>query len=196
MQNYIVNYLNSTVDFINDINISQIERILVTIDKVRMDGNRLFVCGNGGSAAHAMHFAGDLAKNVTSDEVGRFNVISLCDNITAFTAYSNDIGYDVVFSEQMKNFNLTKGDCLLGISSSGNSPNIVKACEYAKTKGACIIGLCGFTGGKLKQMADFYLHINSNEYEKVEDLHMIVLHIIVSYFKNNKNIYPRLGALE
>lgn len=186
MHTYITNYLNGTINFINSINIIEIERILVTLDKVRMEGNRLFVCGNGGSAAHATHFAGDLGKNVTSDEVGRFNVISLCDNITAFTAYSNDIGYDVVFSEQLKNFNLTKGDCLLAISSSGNSPNIIRACEYAKTKGACIIGLCGFNGGKLKEMAGFTLHINSNEYEMVEDLHMIVLHIIVSYFKNNK----------
>lgn len=190
MQTYITNYLKSIIEFIDLINIIEIERILIILQKVRMEGNRLFVCGNGGSAAHAMHFAGDLGKNVTADELGRFNVISLCDNITVFTAYSNDIGYDVVFSEQLKNFNLTKGDCLLAISSSGNSPNIIKACEYAKAKGAYILGLCGFDGGELKKMADYYLHINSNEYEKVEDLHMIVLHIIVSYFKNNKNIYP------
>lgn len=185
MDNYVKKYVDDIQQLVSNFDKDAIIEIISIFNKTKENSGRIFVCGNGGSAAHAIHFSGDLSKNVTKEENGRFNVISLCENITAITAYANDIGYEVIFSEQLKNQRVNNKDVLFAISSSGNSPNIVKACEYAKAKGAKIIGLSGFSGGKLREISDFSLHISCNEYEKVEDLHMMALHIIVSYFKNN-----------
>lgn len=183
MENYTLNYINSVNEAIKLIDAKQMSRVLNRLDETRIDRGRIFVFGNGGSSALANHFACDLGKNVSAQEEMRFSITSLCDNMGSITAYANDQGYENVFSEQLKNFRLCEKDVLIGISSSGNSPNIVKAVHYGKSKGCTIIGLSGFNGGKLKELSDMGIHIENGEYEKVEDVHSVVLHIIVSYFK-------------
>lgn len=183
MKEYIKNYIRELIAIEQQIDIEIVEKIISALEKGREEEKRIFVFGNGGSASHANHFSCDLGKNVTAEEAGRFHIISICENMAAVTAYANDIDYNSVFAEQLKNHRLEQGDLILAISASGNSPNVIKACEYAKLKGARIISMTGFTGGKLKELSDLCLHIKSDEYEKVEDVHMAVMHIIVSYFK-------------
>lgn len=185
MNNFIDTYLKSLIDTANNMDYTVIEKLLEEFDIARKTDKRIFALGNGGSASHANHFACDLGKNVTKDENGRFRVVSVCENMATLTAYANDIDYASVFSEQLKNYGLIPGDIIFAISASGNSPNVLSACEYGKSRGSKIISLTGFDGGKLKKMSDLSVHVKSNEYEKVEDLHMMVMHMIVSYFKKN-----------
>ncbi len=183
LDGYIVNYLEDLIKIQREFQISALSKIIQRLEQAKTAGKRIFVLGNGGSSSHANHFSCDLGKNVTPNENERFQIISMCENMASVTAYANDINYESIFSEQLKNHRLSRGDVVLAISSSGNSPNVIKACEYAAGKGAIVLGMTGFDGGKLKELSDFCLHIPCNEYEKAEDIHLIALHIIVSYFK-------------
>ncbi len=137
--------------------------------------------GNGGSASLASHFACDLSKgtlqNVHDDNEKRFRVISLTDNIALMTAYSNDLGYEHVFSQQLKNL-VNEGDVVIGISASGNSKNVINAISLAKKSKAVSIGLLGFDGGKLKEIVDLKLWVNKDNYGIVEDVHSSLQHMI------------------
>ena len=145
------------------------------------NGNRIFAIGNGGSAATAMHFATDLSKNATLG-AQRFKALSLCDSSSALTAYGNDVGYHYVFTGQLRNL-LEPGDVVVAISASGNSPNIIDAAEYAKRHGAALVALTGFSGGKLRELADISVHIPCDSYEMAEDAHSIICHMMVYSFK-------------
>lgn len=180
---YTRRYIEHLITLEESFDSGAVDEMIHCLARARTTGSRVFVFGNGGSAAHANHFAGDLGKNVTREETGRFLVLSLCENMTAITAYANDMGYENVFIEQLKNQCLTKEDVVLAISSSGNSPNVVLACEYARGKGTKVLSLTGFSGGRLKEISDVCLHVPCEEYEKVEDLHMAALHCVVSYFR-------------
>lgn len=184
MEKFVEAYLENLNALIQAVERSEIENVIQMFSNTRKNKNRIFVLGNGGSASHANHFACDLGKNVTRDENSRFKIISVCENLATITAYANDIHYESIFSEQLKNYDIESGDIVLAISASGNSPNVIQGAEYAKLRGAKIIGFVGFDGGRLKQISDICLHVPSNEYEKVEDVHLTALHIIVSYFKN------------
>ena len=140
-------------------------------------GNTIYVFGNGGSAANASHFCGDLVKGASYGREKRFKAVCLNDNLPALMAIANDISYSDIFIEQLKNF-AQKGDIAVGISGSGNSPNVVKAMEYAKTMGLKTIALCGFDGGKIKKISDVSLHAQINDMEVSEDAHMILIHCI------------------
>lgn len=185
MNNFIDAYFKNIIATVNTMDSNAIEDLFKAFDFARKTNKRIFALGNGGSASHANHFACDLGKNVTKDENGRFRIVSVCENMATLTAYANDIDYASVFSEQLKNYGLIEGDIIFAISASGNSSNVLSACEYGKLKGSKIISLTGFDGGKLKKISDISVHVASNEYEKVEDLHMVVMHMIVSYFKEN-----------
>jgi D-sedoheptulose 7-phosphate isomerase len=117
----------------------------------------------------------------------RFRIISVSDNIEKFSAITNDISFEESFSFQLENL-LNEGDAVILVSASGNSPNIVKACELAKTKKAKIIGLAGFDGGKLKGFSDAAIVANLKSYEQIEDIHLVILHMIVYYFKNHPEV--------
>ncbi|MBI2581862.1 SIS domain-containing protein [Candidatus Woesearchaeota archaeon] len=134
----------------------------------------IYIFGNGGSAATASHFCGDLVKGVSYGLKKRFKVICLNDNTPAIMAIANDISYDDIFVEQLKNF-LGKDDVVIGISGSGNSKNIVKALEYAKNTGAKTIAICGYKGGKIKEIADISIHAEINDMEISEDVHNLVI---------------------
>lgn len=137
----------------------------------------IYVCGNGGSAATASHVACDLNKGAVVDGVRRLRVVGLADNVAHFTALANDFDFTEIFVGQLKNW-MEPGDVLIGISASGNSPNCVKAFEYAKEIGAHTMGWLGFSGGKMKELSDVSIHLPSNEYGPVEDGHLIINHIL------------------
>ncbi len=142
--------------------------------------------GNGGSAATASHFACDLAKGTTmgkGDLTPRFRVTTLTDNVPLLTAWSNDADYSSVFLEQLRNI-LEPGDVVIAISASGNSENVVRATEYANANLAITVVLTGFEGGKLKKIAQECLIVPSHSMERIEDVHLILEHLICSWLRN------------
>ena len=143
---------------------------------------QIFTAGNGGSAALAIHLAADFGKNVAGPSDKHPRILSLCSNSATLTALGNDCGYENTFSFQLRNL-MNTGDLVVLISSSGNSPNIVEAAKFAKTGGATVLGLTGFSGGKLKELADVSLHVPCNVYELVEDAHSFFCHAIVTACK-------------
>ncbi len=141
-------------------------------------GRTVFLIGNGGSAANASHFGQDLAKGTLSSmsATRRFRVIPLTDNIGFITALANDEGYDSIFEQQLRNL-AASGDLLVAISGSGNSPNVIRATEYARSIGMKVIGVTGFDGGKLKALSDVSVHIPVDDMGMTEALHGVVFHL-------------------
>ncbi|WP_322488689.1 SIS domain-containing protein [Chloroflexus sp.] len=137
----------------------------------------IFVCGNGGSAATASHFVCDLAKWTIKSSARRVRAIALTDNVPLITAWSNDQSYADVFVEQLKAL-YRDGDVIVAISGSGNSPNVVRAIEWGNEVGAVTIGLTGFNGGRLHQIAQIGLHINNHVMPQVEDIHSSICHAL------------------
>jgi D-sedoheptulose 7-phosphate isomerase len=182
MPGHITKYLDDLKGIINSIEPGDLEEVIEVIKKTREEDKRIFVFGNGGSAATASHFAADFGKNAFKGDTNRFKIISLSNNISSITACGNDIGFETVFEEQLKNL-MHDGDLIMCISASGNSPNIIKAVEYAKSRNGYIIGLTGFDGGKVREISDININIDSDSYEQIEDMHLVIAHIIVYWFK-------------
>jgi len=182
---FIRSYLAELTNTLDRLPLHQIERIKDILLKAYRDGKRVFTMGNGGSATTASHFACDLAKGVAMGSPHtrkRFKVIALTDNLPLLTAWANDTGYENVFVEQLKNL-LEEGDVVIAISASGNSKNVLRAVEYANSKAAITIGLTGFEGGKLKDMVQECLIVPSNSMERVEDVHLVLGHLLCSYLR-------------
>jgi D-sedoheptulose 7-phosphate isomerase len=141
-------------------------------------GRTIFLVGNGGSAANASHFGQDLAKGTLSSMTAtrRFRVISLTDNIGFITALANDEGYESIFEQQLRNLAAPR-DLLVAISGSGNSTNVIRAAEYARSIDMTVIGVTGFDGGKLKAMSDVSVHIPVDDMGMTEALHGVVFHL-------------------
>ena len=156
--------------------------VLGIFDAVITRGGTVWVASNGGSAAIADHTVCDSSKGTHVSGTPPFRTISLASNVPMLTALANDISYDAVFSEQLKYY-LTDRDALLVVSSSGNSPNVVNACEYAKAQGVPTIAFVGFKGGKLAEMADTVVHIAIDNYGIVEDTHQSLIHMLTQYMK-------------
>jgi D-sedoheptulose 7-phosphate isomerase len=146
------------------------------------NGQQVFTLGNGGSASTASHMAADLAKNTISANMRRFRVISLNDNQALLTALANDLGYENVFSEQLKNL-IRAGDLLVAMSASGNSPNVLNAIRCAQRQCAEVVGILGFQGGEAARLADLSIIVPSEHYGVVEDVHLIINHILVDHFR-------------
>ncbi len=160
-------------DAIND----ALNLLLETMEK----GNTVFVFGNGGSSATASHFQNDFNKGVSEHTEKKFNFLCLNDNVATVMAVANDIGFEEVFRFQLRG-HIKPGDVVLAISGSGNSKNVINAVEYAKEQGCRVIGLTGFGGGKLRQLADVSLHAPINSMQITEDIHMIFDHLMMSIF--------------
>jgi len=175
-------YFENIVSIIGRISLDEIDRFGGVLAKAKETDRTIFFIGNGGSAATASHFANDLAIGV-KDDPKPFKALSLCDNLSKITAIGNDYGYDDIFSRQVEVF-AHEGDVLVAISASGNSPNLIKAVETAQAKGLVIVGLTSFDGGRLRQMSDVCVHIPTEvgEYGPAEDGHMILDHLVSSYF--------------
>jgi len=164
-------YRDHEIAMWQELDLDVIAKIAAAIEKAERAGKQIFVLGNGGSAATASHIATDWAK--TSQRNGKpfLRCMSLTDNVPFMTAIANDLGYDEVFSRQLASY-LRRGDVVVLISGSGNSPNVVNAARFAKRNGAVTIGMTGFTGGKLRRLVDICLHVDSDQYGVIEDLHM------------------------
>lgn len=164
------------------------ERIAAVIDVLhdaRMTGRQVFIMGNGGSASTATHFVCDLAKNTRRPGLPHFRVIGLTDNMAIFSAYANDEGYDSVFSQQLANL-IRPHDVVIGISASGNSPNVLRGVEEASKHQAVTVAFTGFDGGRLGPMVDINIHVDSNIIEHVEDIHLMLEHMIVKTIKDRE----------
>jgi D-sedoheptulose 7-phosphate isomerase len=136
----------------------------------------IFIFGNGGSAATASHMTCDLNKGCSYGRDRRFKVICLNDNLPTMMAYANDVSYHDIFVEPLKNF-LRPGDLVIGISGSGNSENVLRAIDYANANGALTVGLCGYSGGKLKQKAGIVVHVAVDDMQIAEDVHLVLGHM-------------------
>lgn len=157
----------------------KLQRVLIYLMTRR---SKIFIIGNGGSASTASHMAVDLAKGTQVKGYPSLRVISLTDNVGMITAWANDLAYEEVFTEQLKNL-LSYKDVLIAISASGNSPNILSAVRYAKSRGAATVGFIGFGGGKLKDLVDVDITVSSHNYGVVEDFHLTLNHIISQFIK-------------
>lgn len=169
-----VSDLKRTVDLLA---LDLIEATVEQIQLARINHRQLFIMGNGGSAATASHFACDLGKNTVMAGFPRLRVQSLNDNMAVFSACANDYGYDTVFAEQLANF-VQPEDVVLAISASGNSANVLKAVQVARACGAFTIGWSGYQGGKLAKLVDLPIVVPSDSIEQIEDIHLIMAHMI------------------
>jgi len=175
--NFIDTYFDTVIQTLKRIDSSSISSTTDAFLECYKKGKTIYIFGNGGSGATASHVAGDFVKGVSYGLEKRFRMICLNDNYSALAAISNDLSFDEIFVEQLKNF-LNEDDLVIGLSGSGNSKNVVKAFEFAKTKNAKTIALCGFSGGKIKMMADIAIHIPIANMEVTEDIHLIVFHTL------------------
>lgn len=174
-------YLEYLAKVLESIDTEAIGEFITILLAARARGSSIFFIGNGGSAATASHFANDLSIGTNAYEKP-FRALSLTDNIAIITAIGNDFGYEEIFVRQLKVLG-KKGDLLVGISASGNSPNLIRAFDYSKSIGIQTIALTAFDGGKMKNIADHSVHIPTGlkEYGPAEDAHMILDHLIGAY---------------
>jgi D-sedoheptulose 7-phosphate isomerase len=180
MNNTIENYFNRLVQTVSQLNNQQAYAVAKELlDCYHRDGF-IYIFGNGGSGSTASHMVGDFMKGVSYQLDKRFKFICLNDNYSTLGAISNDISFEDVFVEPLKNY-LRPGDLVIGISGSGNSVNVVKALQYAKEKGVRTVAMCGYTGGKIKDLADSYFHVPIKDMEITEDVHLIAFHAIKQY---------------
>lgn len=174
-------YIALEIEVLKRLDEAQIDRALNLLEETRRRKGRIYICGNGGSAATASHFQNDFNKGVSEYIDLPFRFHCLNDNIATIMAIANDIGYEEVFRFQLRE-NLESGDILMAISGSGNSKNVINAVEYAKEQGIKVIGLTGFDGGRLKELSDISLHVPVNSMQVTEDIHMIFDHLMMSMF--------------
>lgn len=160
----------------------KIEGFVELLREARERGAFVFVFGNGGSATTASHFACDLGKGTVREGAPRFRVVTLHD-IAAFSAYANDYGYETVFAEPLKSL-ARPGDVAVGISASGNSPNVLRAMEAAREMGLRTVGLTGYQGGKLKGLVDLCIIVPADDMQLIEDLHLAILHSVFRALKD------------
>jgi D-sedoheptulose 7-phosphate isomerase len=182
IENQIKDYLLNLSNTIISLDIEEIEECANILHKAYIEERNIFICGNGGSAATASHFACDINKGVSYGLDKRFKVLALTDNAFTMTAYANDVDYDYIFLEQLKNF-YSAGDVLIGISGSGNSSNILKAIDYVNSNEGVTIGWTGFDGGKLKKLSKYSINANVMDMQISEDVHMTLVHILMKVLR-------------
>jgi D-sedoheptulose 7-phosphate isomerase len=184
-RNIINDYIEKSIICLENMknHVSQIEKISQLLINARDEKRSIFLLGNGGSASNASHYFCDMNKTSNMNNENRFKAISLVDNIPIISAHTNDISFNSVFTEQLKNFFQEK-DILIAISGSGNSKNVIDAVEYVKEKNGIVVGLTGFDGGILKSKCNECLIIPSDSMYRIEDMHLMINHILTSIFRN------------
>lgn len=170
-------YLRDMQTILDRIDPAPVAAAIAALHAARLGGRQVFVMGNGGSASTASHMVCDLAKNTRGSGWPLFKVFGLADNMALLSALSNDYGYENAFVRQLEPV-LGAGDIVIAISASGNSPNVLRAVELANERGATVIGMTGFGAGKLGPMVDIHLHVPSDCIEQVEDIHLMLEHLI------------------
>lgn len=180
-RNEINAYLEHEVKTIQALDVDAINSALNLLCETYERGGTIYVFGNGGSSSTASHYQNDFNKGVSEHTQKKFNFLCLNDNVATVMAVANDIGFEEVFRFQLDG-HLKSGDIVVAISGSGNSKNVINAVEYAKEHGNAVIGLTGFSGGKLRELADISLHAPINSMQITEDIHMIFDHLMMSVF--------------
>lgn len=187
--NHVSAYFTAIKETLDLIDAHPINEAISLLHQARMEKRQIFIMGNGGSATTASHFVCDLSKNTRQKSWPHFKVLGLSDNVASFTAYGNDEGYDSVFAQQLANF-VQPGDIVIGISTSGNSPNVLNAIDLANKEMATTIGLTGFDAGKLGSMVDIHLHVPSDCIELVEDVHLMLEHLMTKALREKVGGIP------
>ncbi|HET7011059.1 MAG TPA: SIS domain-containing protein [Anaerolineales bacterium] len=193
----LVHYLAHLKTALGEISLERVEAAVAILQEARVSGKTIFVLGNGGSAATASHIVCDLAKNTRRRGQPLLRVLGLSDNMPIVSAYANDEGYDMVFAAQLANL-VNPGDVVIGISTSGNSPNVLRAMEVAKEHGAVTIGFTGFDGGRLAAMVDLDLRAPGARIEHAEDIHLVLEHMITARLRAGAEeweVVPGLASL-
>lgn len=175
-------YADAMIDQLRRLDNAAIERYADALFAAWRDGRKVFVFGNGGSAFTASHHVMDYVKTAAVPGRKRLQSFSLNDNFGITTAVGNDISYDDTLRYPLESY-AAKGDIAVAISCSGNSPNVVRAAEWAKANGLTLVALTGFKGGKIGEMAHIHIHVPSDNYGVIEDLHMSVGHIAAQILK-------------
>ena len=176
-------YYEREIAAINRFNLDELNEAMNALYETYNNGGTIYVCGNGGSASTASHMQNDFNKGISEYIEKKFNFCCLNDNVSTMMAVANDIGYDEVFRFPLIN-KITKNDLFIGISGSGNSKNVLNAADYAKECGAKVLGITGYTGGKLKEIADYKMHVDEMDMQIAEDLHMTFDHMMMKIFYN------------
>ena len=188
MEDYFKNYLMSFKQALESLSATAVNEIFSSVVEVIKRGNQIFVFGNGGSAMSVSHFTTDMLKGAGDAISKPVKIISLNDNMGLVTAIGNDYCFDDIFVRQLKSF-ATKGDLVMTLSVSGNSPNLIKAVEWAKVKQIKTIAMTGGYKGKLVNLADQVMVVDATHYGQVEDLHMLICHMISFGIMENPNVF-------
>jgi len=187
MKDYLQNYVREQRSALDSIPVDQVESVIDDFRKALKEDRQIFVFGNGGSASNASHFITDLGKSSSDKAYRRFRCLSLNENLSWITAIGNDYAYEDVYLRQLQNY-ARPGDMVMVLSVSGNSPNVVKAIEWCKGQGIYTIALVGGKKGRLAELADKAIVINSTHYGRVEDCQMHICHMICYAFIENAEL--------
>lgn len=187
MKDYIENYISAHRSALESIPVNEVENVINIFKKALKEDRQIFVFGNGGSASNASHFITDLGKSSSDKTYRRFRCLSLNENLSWITAIGNDYAYEDIYLRQLENYGRA-GDIVMVLSVSGSSPNLVKAIEYCKQKNIYTIALLGGQKGRLAQLADEAIIINSTHYGRVEDCHMHICHMICYAFIEREDL--------
>jgi D-sedoheptulose 7-phosphate isomerase len=174
-------YKSKLLQALDTVDLEEVGQAAALLKRALDANNHIFVCGNGGSASTASHFVCDMVKGASFQRDSKFRIMALTDSMATITAYSNDVGYDCIFAEQLKNF-ARPGDVFMAISGSGNSANVVRAMEYANAAGCETIALTGRDGGKLGPLAKVQIRVAEPHMGRIEDGHLVVCHMLCYYF--------------
>lgn len=181
-RDHIRDYLSALRGVLDELSVESVERVIEVLEDAYRKERTVFLCGNGGSAALASHWACDLAKGTVAAGAPRLRAMSVGDNLAMLTAYANDLDYSQVFAEPLRTY-ARPGDVAILITASGDSANILEAAKAAREIGMVTVGLIGFGGGKLAALVDHQITVNCREYGPVEDLHLILDHIVSLYLR-------------
>ena len=174
-------YIALEIEALQKIDLQKVNDLMHALDSVRKRNATVYVMGNGGSASTASHMANDFNKGLSEHLEQKFRTICLNDNIATVLAIANDIGFNEIFAFQLHG-KLSKDDLVIGISGSGNSQNVIKAIEYAKSVGTMTVGITGFNGGKLNEVVDISVNVPVMSMQITEDVHLVLNHLITAVF--------------
>ena len=178
-------YKDELLKALDAVDLERVGQAIEWFREARAEGRQIFVCGNGGSAATATHFVTDMVKGASYSRPTRFRILALTESVPTITAYANDVDFEAVFVEQLKNF-AQSGDLVVGISGSGNSPNVLRAIEYANSVGCRTLGLTGREGGKLGRLAQLEIRVPVEHMGRIEDAHMVICHMLGYFFMDSE----------
>ncbi|MCU1337786.1 MAG: sugar isomerase [Bryobacterales bacterium] len=183
--NFAEDYRSQLLRTLSQVDSAKVAQAIEWLRDARDQDRHIFICGNGGSAATASHFACDIVKGASYRQQKRFRILALTDSSPTLTAYSNDVSYESVFVEQLKNFAQPR-DVVMALSGSGNSANVVRAIEYANSVGCRTIALSGRDGGQLGPLAQLNIHVPEPHMGRIEDAHMMICHMVCYYFMDQE----------